>query len=167
MIRFLSIKNFALIENCELDFKEGLNIITGETGAGKSIIMQALAILLGGRANVEQIRSGMDEAVLNATISVSGQKELINYLKSIGVEIEDDEVIIRRILTSSAKSRSFINGTQVTSKEMNVISSTLFDFHGQHEGISLLKKNTHLKYLDNFLHNEKELSQLEQIYKGF
>lgn len=165
MLRFFSIKNFALIENCELDFKEGLNIITGETGSGKSIIIQALSILLGGRANTEQIRSGMDEAVLNATISVSGQKELIDYLKSIGVEIEEDEVIIRRILTSSAKSRSFINGTQVTSKEMNVISSTLFDFHGQHEGISLLKKSTHLKYLDNFLHNEKELSRLEKIYK--
>jgi len=165
MLNFLSIKNFALIENCEIDFKEGLNIISGETGAGKSIIIQALAILLGSRASVGQIRSGMEEAVLNATLSIAGQKELIEFLKSIGIQIEDNEVIIRRILTSTAKSRSFINGTQVTTKEMNAISSSLFDFHGQHEGISLLKKNTHLKYLDNFLHIETELNQLQIIYQ--
>lgn len=165
MLHFFSIKNFALIENCELDFKEGLNIISGETGAGKSIIIQALAILLGSRASIDQIRSGMEEAVLNATINITDQKELKEYLKSIGIQIENDEVIIRRILTSSAKSRSFINGTQVTTREMNVISSSLFDFHGQHEGISLLRKTTHLNYLDNFLHLEKELNELGGIYK--
>ena len=164
MLKYLSIKNFALIENCEIDFKNTLNIITGETGAGKSIIIQALSILLGGRANMEQIRSNMEEAVLNATIDVAGKTELTVYLKNAGVTVEDDEVIIRRILTSSGKSRSFINGTQVTTKEMGIIASSLFDFHGQHEGISLLKKNTHLKYLDSFLHIEKDVLELENIY---
>ena len=165
MIRFLSIKNFALIENCEVDFREGLNIITGETGAGKSIIIQALSILLGARASVEHIRSGMEEAVLNATIDIKGQLELIESLKEVGITCDDEELIIRRILTSNGKSRSFINGTQVTSKEMGIISSALFDFHGQHEGVSLLKKNTHLKYLDNFLHIEENLVKLAEIYK--
>lgn len=165
MLQYLSIKNFALIENSEITFSKGLNIITGETGAGKSIIIQALAILLGGRATVEHIRSGMDEAVLNATIDVTGQTELINYLKSIGIDVDDNELILRRILTSSGKSRSFINSTQVTSKELSVISSTLFDFHGQNEGISLLKKSTHLSYLDSFLKLDKELEVLDGIYK--
>jgi DNA repair protein RecN (Recombination protein N) len=164
MLHFFSIKNFALIENCELDFRQGLNIITGETGAGKSIIIQALSILLGGRASIDQIRSGMEEAVLNATININNQIELKNFLKEKGIQIENDELIIRRILTSTAKSRSFINGTQVTTKEMNFISASLFDFHGQHEGISLLKKSTHLSYLDNFLHIEKDLNELGLIY---
>ena len=159
MLRYLSVKNFALIENCEIDFTNGLNIITGETGSGKSIIIQAAAILLGSRASVEHIRSGMEEAVLNATIDVKEQKELAGYLKDIGVTVEDDEVIIRRILTSTGKSRSFINGIQVTSKEMSVISAALFDFHGQHDGISLLKKATHLQYLDDFLHLKNDLIQ--------
>ncbi|MCK4796860.1 MAG: DNA repair protein RecN [Spirochaetes bacterium] len=164
MLRYLSVKNFALIENCEIDFTNGLNIITGETGAGKSIIIQATAILLGARASIQHIRSGMEEAVLNATIDIADQKEVIEYLKSIGVIIEQDEIILRRILTASGKSRSFINGTQVTSKELSVISSCLFDFHGQHDGISLLKKSTHLQYLDDYLRLKNELIQLNNIY---
>jgi DNA repair protein RecN (Recombination protein N) len=165
MLKYLSIKNFALIENCEINISDGLNIITGETGAGKSIMIQALAILLGGRASVEHIRTGMEEAVLNATIDIANQTEIMDYLKSIGITVEDDELIIRRILSNNGKSRSFINGTQVTSKEVGFISSILFDFHGQHEGISLLKKQTHLRYLDNFLHIESELKTLNNIYR--
>jgi len=164
MLKYLSIKNFALIENSEITFSNGLNIITGETGAGKSIIIQAIAILLGGRASVEHIRSGMDEAVLYATIDIDKQIELKENLNNIGILVEDDELIIRRILTSSGKSRSFINGTQVTSKEVNMVSSTLFDFHGQHDGISLLKKNTHLNYLDNYLKLQDKLAEIKKTY---
>lgn len=164
MLEHLSIKNFALIENCEISFDKGLNIITGETGAGKSIIIQAATILLGGRASVENIRSGMEEAVLNAVINVSDQNELKEHLKETGITIEEDEIILRRILTASGKSRSFINGVQVTSKELNIVSSSLFDFHGQHDGISLLKKKTHMKYLDDYIHIENDLTLLKEIY---
>ncbi|MBN2545334.1 MAG: DNA repair protein RecN [Spirochaetes bacterium] len=165
MLEYLSIKNFALIENSEINFSNNLNIITGETGAGKSIIIQAIAILLGGRATVEHIRSGMEEAVLNATIDISGQKEIIDYLNNLGITVENNELLLRRILTCSGKSRSFINSAQVTSKELNVISSALFDFHGQNEGISLLKKSTHLNYLDSYLKLGKELETLRALYK--
>ncbi len=164
MLKFLSIKNFALIENCEIDFSNGLNIISGETGAGKSILIQALTILLGERATVDHIRSGMEEAVLSATIEVPDRFELFNYLKDIGISVDNNELIFRRVLTSSGKSRSFINGVQVTSKEVNVVSNSLFDFHGQNEGISLLRKTTHLKYLDSFLHIDNEISNLNKIY---
>ena len=164
MLQYINIKNFALIENSEIHFSKGLNIITGETGAGKSIIIQAVAILLGGRATVDNIRSGMDEAVLNATIDISGYDELISNLSNVGLSVENNELILRRILTSSGKSKSFINGTQVTSRELGLISSALFDFHGQNEGISLLKKNTHLNYLDSFLKLENDLKELKELY---
>jgi DNA repair protein RecN (Recombination protein N) len=165
MLTYLNIKNFALIENCEIEFSSGLNIISGETGAGKSIMIQALSILLGGRASTEQIRTGMEEAVLNATIEIKNKPDLIAFLKESGISVEDDEVLIRRVLTSNGKSRSFINGIQVTSKELEILSAFLFDFHGQHEGISLLKKNTHLKYLDDFLNNGNDLKLLNNVYQ--
>ncbi|HPP05656.1 MAG TPA: DNA repair protein RecN [Spirochaetota bacterium] len=164
MLTYLSIKNFALIENCEIEFGKGLNIITGETGAGKSIVILALSILLGGRATVENIRTGMEEAVINGTIDISKSEEVKKFLDSIGIPYENDEILIRRVLTSSGKSRSFINGTPVMSKELETISSILFDFHGQHEGISLLKKQTHLGYLDRYANLENDLKEIKDIY---
>ncbi|HOL58194.1 MAG TPA: DNA repair protein RecN [Spirochaetota bacterium] len=164
MLTYLSIKNFALIENCEIEFGKGLNIITGETGAGKSIVILALSILLGGRATVENIRTGMEEAVINGTIDISKSEEVKKFLDSIGILYENDEILIRRVLTSSGKSRSFINGTPVMSKELETISSILFDFHGQHEGISLLKKQTHLGYLDRYANLENDLKEIKDIY---
>ena len=115
MISNLTVRNFALIENCELNLSEKLNIISGETGSGKSIIIQALAILLGDRASVDQIRSGMDEAILTATISIDNNKYITKYLDNLGILIENDEIVLRRNLLASGKSSSFINGTQVTS----------------------------------------------------
>jgi len=164
MISYLNIKNFALIENCEIEFSKGLNIISGETGAGKSILILALSILLGGRASTEQVRTGVDEAVLNATIQLEGQHSLKEKLSEIGISLENDEILIRRILTSSGKSRSFINGNSVTSKELELISSFLFDFHGQHDGVSLLKKQTHIKYLDDYINLSDDLGKLKNIF---
>lgn len=164
MITYLNIRNFALIENSEIHFSENLNIITGETGAGKSMIIQALSILLGNRANMEQIRSGCSEALVNATIEINGNEAFIDILKEKGIVIEDNEIILRRQLLSTGKSRSYINGTPVTSKELALISSELFDFHGQHEGISLLKKKTHITYLDNFCKNDDILNIIKEKY---
>ena len=135
MITDLSIRNFALIENSELTFSSGLNILSGETGAGKSILIEALSVLLGNRASLEQIRTGMNEASVSATITLDNNQDIYNYLENQNITIENDEIILRRHLLSSGKSRSFINGTQVTSKELSFIATILFDFHGQHEGI--------------------------------
>ena len=164
MLKYLQIRNFALVDNSEIEFSEGLNIISGETGAGKSIIIQALSILLGGRASVDQIRTGFDEAALSGTISINNKKAL-EYLKELGIGIENDEIIVRRILSNNGKSRSFINGTQVTSKELLDISAELFDFHGQHEGVSLLRRNTHINYLDDFIDISGELTVLKDFYR--
>jgi len=165
MLTDLTISNFALIENCEISFDKGLNIITGETGAGKSILIQALTILLGGRASVDQIRTGYNEAILNASIDISAHAELKEELRDCGIIIEDDEVILRRVLNSSGKSRSFINGNPVTSKELQIVSNALFDFHGQHDGVSLLRKNTHLGYFDSFAGFEPLFNETKTLFQ--
>jgi DNA repair protein RecN (Recombination protein N) len=165
MLQYLTIKNFALIENCELELGNGLNIISGETGSGKSIIIQALGILLGGRASVEHIRSGMDEAIISGTIDITNAPDLAVQLSEKGILIENNELLLRRILTRSGKSRSYINGSQVTSRELQLVFSRLFDFHGQHEGVSLLRKSTHCKYLDLFCNLKEDVFALAAIYK--
>ncbi|MCG8572378.1 MAG: DNA repair protein RecN [Spirochaetes bacterium] len=165
MLHYLSIKNFALIDNCEVTFSPHLNIISGETGAGKSIIIQALSILLGSRASVEHIRTGKNEAILNATISIHEKDELKTHLAEQGIELEDNEIILRRILTREGKSKSFINGSPVTSKELSLFAAYLFDFHGQHDGVTLLRRQTHLAYLDNYLALTKEVQAVKNIYQ--
>lgn len=165
MITNLSIRNFALIENCELEFSPNLNVITGETGAGKSILIEALSILLGNRASTEQIRTGMEEATLSATIIIGDIPEIQDFLNKQNIFMENNEILLRRHLLISGKSRSFINGIQVTSKELNYISSILFDFHGQHEGISLLKRESHIKYFDNYLKIEEKVNEINRLYE--
>lgn len=165
MITDLSIRNFALIENSELTFSSGLNILSGETGAGKSILIEALSVLLGNRASLEQIRTGMNEASVSATITLDNNQDIYNFLENQNITIENDELILRRHLLSSGKSRSFINGTQVTSKELSFIASILFDFHGQHEGIGLLRKESHILYLDKYLELTDKVNECSLIWK--
>lgn len=165
MITDLSIRNFALIENSELTFSSGLNILSGETGAGKSILIEALSVLLGNRASLEQIRTGMNEASVSATITLDNNRDIYNFLENQNITIENDELILRRHLLSSGKSRSFINGTQVTSKELSFIASILFDFHGQHEGIGLLRKESHILYLDKYLELTDKVNECSLIWK--
>ena len=164
MLRHLQIKNFALIDNCEVDFSDKLNMITGETGAGKSILIQALSVLLGGRASTEQIRTGCEEAVLNGVIDIADNQAIQGLLDDLGIDSEDGTLIIRRVLSSSGKSRSFMNGTQVTSKELGAVSAELFDFHGQHDGVSLLSPKTHITFLDSYAGLESELDKLKHLY---
>ena len=164
MLKHLQIKNFALIDNTEVDFSDKLNMITGETGAGKSILIQALSVLLGGRASTEQIRTGCEEAVLNGVIDIADNQVIQNLLNELGIDSEDGMLIIRRVLSSNGKSRSFMNGTQVTSKELAAVSAELFDFHGQHDGVSLLSPKTHITFLDSYAELDGELVKLKQIY---
>jgi DNA repair protein RecN (Recombination protein N) len=165
MITDLSIRNFALIENSELTFSPGLNILSGETGAGKSILIEALSVLLGNRASLEQIRTGMNEASVTATITLDNNQDIYNFLGNQNITIENDELILRRHLLSSGKSRSFINGIQVTSKELSFIASILFDFHGQHEGIGLLRKESHITYLDKYLELTDKVNECSSAWK--
>ncbi|MGC8595888.1 MAG: DNA repair protein RecN [Candidatus Kryptoniota bacterium] len=149
MLKTLFIKNFALIDQLELEFGPGLNIITGETGAGKSIIIDALSLVLGERASTDMIRSGADRAVVEAVFNIAGNKRVKELLQSVSLDSED-EIIVRREVNVKGQSRGFINDTPVPIIQMKSLGDVLIDLHGQHEHQSLLRPETHIDLIDDF-----------------
>ena len=160
MLEDLTIKDFALIDYDYLEFKEGFTVLSGETGAGKSILIGALSFLLGGKAEVSQIRTGKKEASVCGTFVIKAEKvrdvlteedEALNsceWLKMHGIEVENNRVLLRRFIKDTGKSSAWINDTPVTRNELSQFSSFLVDIHGQHEHQSLMKVLEHRKYLD-------------------
>jgi len=110
MIQTIKIRNFALIENAEIPFERGLNILSGETGAGKSIVLEAISLLLGGRANSETIRSGADEAVVEGYFDIEQLPWLKARLQEVGIECDGNELLIKRTVSKSGKNRIFLKG---------------------------------------------------------
>ncbi len=149
MLKSLQIKNYALIENLTVDFERGLNIITGETGAGKSIIIDALSLILGERADIGAVRKGAEKAVVEAHLTVAGDRRLKQLLEENEIEYQD-EVIVRREVSVKGQSRSFINDTPATTALLKQVGDMLVDLHGQHEHQSLLRQETHIDLLDDF-----------------
>ena len=134
MIRFLAIRHLAVIDGLELEFEPGLNVLTGETGAGKSILVGAVGLLVGGRASADLVRTGEDTATLEAIFETAGGRE----------------VILRREITSQGRSRAYVDGALATSATLRELASSLVDLHGQHEHQVLLDPATHLDLLDEF-----------------
>ena len=161
MLEDLTIKDFALIDYDYLEFKEGFTVLSGETGAGKSILIGALSFLLGGKAEVSQIRTGKKEASVCGTFVIKSEKvrdviteedEALNsceWLKMHGIEVENNRVLLRRFIKDTGKSSAWINDTPITRNELSQFSSFLVDIHGQHEHQSLMKVLEHRKYLDD------------------
>jgi len=149
MLSHLFIQNFALIEKIELDFAPGLNIITGETGAGKSVMVDALQLALGERANSDLIRSGERKAIIEAIFKIHPNHSIFELLKEEDLDTEDSSLILRRELSDKGTSRSFINDTPVQLSFLKTIGDLLADFHGQHQHQLLLRKEFHIKILDN------------------
>ena len=149
MLKTLYIKNYALIEELTVEFEGGLNIITGETGAGKSIIIDALSLVLGERADAESVRKGAEKAIVEAVLSVPGNKKLNTVLKENEIDA-NDELILRREISLKGQSRSFINDTPTTLALFKEVGDILVDLHGQHEHQSLLRVETHCEMLDSF-----------------
>lgn len=149
MLRSLSIKNYALIEELAVEFSTGLMIITGETGAGKSIIIDALSLILGARASAEVVRSGAERAIVEATFSVGGNKRLQALFEENELECPD-ELLMRREVSVKGQSRCFINDSPVTLALQKQVGELLVDLHGQHEHQSLLRVETHIGMLDDF-----------------
>jgi len=168
MLEYLRIRNFALIDDLRINFKKGLNILTGETGAGKSIIIGALNVILGEKANVENIRSGEDKAILEAMFDISNNLQVQSILNNSGIEYEKGEpLILRREINIDGKSRNYINSTPTTLSKLKEIGTYLVDIHGQHEHQSLLNVNTHMELLDRFGHLEKEKQELAERFKEY
>lgn len=161
MLRVLSIKNIAVIENVSIDFSEGFNILTGETGAGKSIIIDSLNLLKGERAQKNIIRNGESKARVDAMFDLnSSEAEYIGEL--LGMEIED-ELLISREISVEGKGNIRINGMPVTLGMLKTVGDSLITIHGQHDNTSLLSKKTHMVFLDRF--GGGEIASAKEKYK--
>ncbi|WP_373230470.1 DNA repair protein RecN [Cohnella sp.] len=151
MLRELTIRNLAVIEHVSVSFHPGFHVLTGETGAGKSIVIDALALTAGGRGSAEMIRHGCDRADIEALFDLPGQHPVWETLQRIGVEADSEEtLIIRREILAQGKSTARINGQGVTLTMLREVGEHLVNIHGQHEHQSLLRTEKHLEWLDSF-----------------
>ena len=151
MLLALSLQNFVIVEKLHLDFQTGFTVLTGETGAGKSITLNALSLLLGDKADYSQVREGAKEAVLSALFDISDQPDLADTLREQGLlEDDGDELSVRRIIDAKGKSRSFINNQAATLAQLKAISSQLIDIHGQNAHHSLNQESAQRRLLDAF-----------------
>lgn len=180
MLEDLRIKNFALIDNVDVEFKNGFTVLSGETGAGKSLLIGALTFLLGGKGGVEQIRSGCQMAQVSGTFYVKGVSEpgdisKINeddiktpaqWLYVHGIECEDDRILIRRVVRENGKSAAWIGDVSVTRAELASFSNFLVDIHGQHEHQSLMRVSEHRKFLDSYAGLDEEVEKFTRLYSS-
>ena len=150
MLRHLTIRNYALVTATDLSFENGMTVVTGETGAGKSIMLDALGLTLGDRADNQLIANGKDRAEIISTFSLGTNTDVQAMLANRDIPVEDDELILRRVVTREGRSRAYINGIPSTLGDLREIGSRLVDIHSQHEHQSLLKKETHRRLLDEF-----------------
>ena len=150
MLEELHVKDFALIEDLAVRFTPGFNILSGETGAGKSILIGALGLLLGMRGDTGSIRTGCEETVVSATVNLSGNAEALSWLDERDIAPEEGAVIIRRVVKQSGRGSIFIQSSAVNRADLRDFTSLVFDLHGQHEHQSLLSVDQHRKLLDRF-----------------
>ena len=185
MLEDLSIKDFALIDSAAVEFQPGFTVLSGETGAGKSLLIGALTFLLGGKGGVEQIRAGAHESVVSGTfylgtppasvrdLSVDGGEasepaaepaNAFEWLSQHGIELEDGRILLRRVIRENGKSGSWIGGTPVTRADVAEFSSFLIDIHGQHEHQSLMKVSEHRKFLDSYANLTERVAAFTSLY---
>jgi len=150
MLKELSIKNIAVIESVRVLFEPGLNVLTGETGAGKSILIDALTLLLGHRATTDVIRTGADSATAEAIFSLPRSGALVRRLAELGFPLEQEELILRRELSRSGRNRAYLNDSPATLAVMAEVGEALVEIHGQHETQALLRPTRHMELLDDF-----------------
>lgn len=177
MLEDISIKDFALIDSASVEFGRGFTVLSGETGAGKSLLIGALTFLLGGKGGVEQIRSGSHESVVSGTFYLGNPPEKLRdlspddepqsafeWLSQHGIEIEESRVLLRRVIRENGKSGAWIGSTPVTRSDMAEFCSFLIDIHGQHEHQSLMKVSEHRKFLDSYAGLTESVAEFTALY---
>ncbi|BEO96491.1 DNA repair protein RecN [Fusobacterium nucleatum] len=158
MLRELKIENLAIIDELDIEFDKGFIVLTGETGAGKSIILSGINLLIGEKASVDMIRDGEENLVAQGVFDVDEEQK--KALEAMGIDIDGEEIIIRRSYSRSGKARAFVNNVRISLTDLKEIASTLVDIVGQHSHQMLLNKNNHIKLLDSFLNkDEKDLKE--------
>jgi DNA repair protein RecN (Recombination protein N) len=165
MLEELVVRNFALVDKLSVSFENGLNILTGETGAGKSIMVGAIGFLLGSKADGDVIRTGAQEAVVTGVVAIGPKNaEAAAWLAARGIETEDGRILLRRTLRAGGRGLLFIQDNPVSKADLAEFTSYLFDIHGQHSHQSLLKKESHRSYLDRFAGLEKEAADFNTLF---
>lgn len=167
MLTHLSIRNFTLVDQLDLDIKPGMTAITGETGAGKSIVLDALAQTLGDRADGQRVRAGAKRADIHASFDIRHIGNASQWLEEH--ELLDEEMpgdcLLRRVVTAEGRSKAFINGRPVTLQQLRQLGEMLIDIHSQHEHQSLLRKDTHRQLLDEYAGQSELATQVRQAFR--
>ena len=165
MLLGLNLKNFAIVDDISINFSKGLNIITGETGAGKSIILNSINFILGDRFSSDIIKSGKEETQVEALFDISGNGVLVDRLALLGIESDGEELLIKRTLSLKGKGRVYINGSLVTISMLETITEGLVDIFSQNEHQTLLKEDSHLRILNEFGRLKELTMEFSTIYQ--
>lgn len=169
MLQTLSIKQFAIIDELDINFSDGLTVMSGETGSGKSIIIDAIGQLIGMRASSDYVRHGEKKAIIEGIFDIDESKDAINILESLAIDVDEDFLLVKREIFSSGKSICRINNQTVTLQDLRKMMQELLDIHGQHETQSLLKQKYHLQLLDDYADNQYSdlLNQYQLSYNQY
>lgn len=166
MLSNLYIENIAVIEKTSIDFKKGLNVMTGETGAGKSIVIDSINAVLGNRTSKELIRTGASSAFVSAEFTNLSEKA-IEVIYEAGFELEDGELLIQREISTTGKNKCRINGRPATVSTLKEIGVQLINIHGQHESYELMSPELHISYIDKLAGLESEIEAYQEVYKKY
>lgn len=166
MLSNLYIENIAVIEKTSIDFKKGLNVMTGETGAGKSIVIDSINAVLGNRTSKELIRTGASSAFVSAEFTNLSEKA-IAVIDEAGFELEDGELLIQREISTTGKNKCRINGRPATVSTLKEIGVQLINIHGQHESYELMSPELHISYIDKLAGLESEIEAYQEVYKKY
>ena len=164
MLKSLHIENIAVVERADVEFREGLNVLTGETGAGKSILIDALYAVTGGRTSRELVRSGAEKALAAAVFDMAGAE---SWCEENGIDSAEEELIVQRTIGADGKSSCRVNGVPVTVNQLRALGALLVDIHGQNDGRQLLDESRHLAYLDEFAELSGEMAAYTAAYEDY
>ncbi len=167
MLTHIHIRNFAIIEELDLELHSGMTALTGETGAGKSILLDAIGLVLGDKADSGSVRHGADKAEITLSVDISHTPHAHQWLREQALDNEEDTCILRRVISANGKSRAWINGSPATLTLLRELGEQMVDIHGQHEHQSLMKKDMQRELLDAFAGNETLLKQTQEHWKNW
>jgi DNA repair protein RecN (Recombination protein N) len=167
MLKFLSIRDFVIVDSLELDFTGGFTALTGETGAGKSILIDALSLALGEKSDTNMVRNGKERAEISAEFDTTGLPDLRSWLKEQELEGDENSCLLRRVLEAGGRSRAFVNGRSATQGQLREAGGFLIDIHGQHAHQSLLKSDTQRKLLDGYAGITRDADAVGALFRNW